>query len=234
MTLRIDIRDERDCVVFTLMGRIETDQLAELQTLLKTQVSGHNLVLDLKAVNLVDRDVVRFLAQTEVNGARLRNCSAFIREWISQERKGMQDPDAGQEKIRLLSKGRKILLIEDSQFMRIAIDRALTAAGYTVKTAVDGDAGLKMTRDMRPDLILLDMMLPKTPGLEVLRALRKDSATASIPVIVLTTLSERDEKILLAEGASGYLDKSEKLFENDATILVDAIETILTKTSSER
>lgn len=89
VTLRIDITDERERVVFTLTGRIQADQISELRTLLNRKVSDHNLVLDLREVNLVDRDVVRFLAEIEKQGARLRHCSAFIRAWILRERNGM-------------------------------------------------------------------------------------------------------------------------------------------------
>lgn len=61
-----------------------------MQALLRSEVPDHNLVLDLKEVKLVDRDAVRFLARSEADGARLRNCSAFIREWILQERNAIQ------------------------------------------------------------------------------------------------------------------------------------------------
>lgn len=90
MTLRIDISDELDRVVFTLTGRIQAEQVSELQALVKSDLPDHSLVLDLKEVRLVDRDAVRFLAAIEQRGARLRNCSAFVREWISRERDGMQ------------------------------------------------------------------------------------------------------------------------------------------------
>ena len=90
MTLRIDISDERDRVVFTLTGRIQAEQLSELQSLVKSDLPDHSLVLDLKDVKLVDRDAVRFLAEIEAQGVKLRNCSAFVREWISRERHGMQ------------------------------------------------------------------------------------------------------------------------------------------------
>ena len=89
MTLRIDISDEQERVVFTLTGRIQAEQVSELHALLQSEWPDHNLVVDLKDVKLVDRDAVRFLAQTEAEGARLRNCSPFIREWISQERRRM-------------------------------------------------------------------------------------------------------------------------------------------------
>ena len=90
MTLRIDIADESDRVVFTLTGRIQAEQVSELQALVKSDLPDHSLVLDLKEVKLVDRDAVRFLAEIEAQGVRLRNCSAFVREWISRERDGMQ------------------------------------------------------------------------------------------------------------------------------------------------
>ena len=99
MTLRIDISDERDRVVFTLTGRIQAEQVSELQTLVKSDLPGHSLVLDLKEVKLVDRDAVRFLAEIEAQGAKLRNCSAFVREWISQERHGMQLMQSGNQQV---------------------------------------------------------------------------------------------------------------------------------------
>ena len=99
MTLRIDISDERDRVVFTLTGRIQAEQVSELQALVKSDFPDHSLVLDLKEVKLVDRDAVRFLAEVEGGGARLRNCSAFVREWISRERDRMQSAKSTEEKI---------------------------------------------------------------------------------------------------------------------------------------
>ena len=98
MTLRIDISDEHERVVFTLTGRIQADQVSELQTLVHSELPDHNLVLDLTEVKLVDRDAVRFLAQIEIHGARLRNCSAFIREWISRERNEMKRAQIEREK----------------------------------------------------------------------------------------------------------------------------------------
>ena len=99
MTLRIDISDERDRVVFTLTGRIQAEQLSELQSLVKSDLPDHSLVLDLKDVKLVDRDAVRFLAEIEAQGVKLRNCSAFVREWISRERHGMQVGKAINEQV---------------------------------------------------------------------------------------------------------------------------------------
>ena len=99
MTLRIDISDEHERIVFTLTGRIQAEQVSELQTLVHSELPNHNLVLDLAEVKLVDRDAVRFLAQTEAQGARLRNCSAFIREWISRERDATQRAQAEHQQL---------------------------------------------------------------------------------------------------------------------------------------
>jgi anti-anti-sigma regulatory factor len=95
MDLRIEKTVEREQVVFTLSGRIREDKIAELQELMRCAEPDRGIVFDLKEVRLVDRDVVRFLAQIEEDGARLRHCSSFIREWISQERCGMHDTDKG-------------------------------------------------------------------------------------------------------------------------------------------
>ena len=85
----------------------------------------------------------------------------------------------------------KILLIDDSKFQRIANARALQNAGYGVIHAADGEEGLRAARENIPDLVLLDMMLPKVSGLNVLRALKLDVPVKHIPVIVLSGLGPK-------------------------------------------
>src|SRR6266700_6776505 len=85
----------------------------------------------------------------------------------------------------------KILLVDDSKFLRMATERALARAGYDVSTATDGERALKVAREKKPDLILLDMLLPKMTGPDVLRALKKDPETAGIAVVVFTGLSQK-------------------------------------------
>ena len=86
MTLRIQRSIEREIVVFALTGRIQAEQVPELLALLRSESSARGIVLDLEQVKLVDRDAVLFLALSEALGAELRNCSAYIRKWIDQER----------------------------------------------------------------------------------------------------------------------------------------------------
>ena len=90
MTLRIQKSEERGWVVLRLTGRIQADLIPELQALLRSELADHQVALDLKEVRLVDLDAVRFLVKSQVEGATLRHGSAFIREWISQERNVMQ------------------------------------------------------------------------------------------------------------------------------------------------
>ncbi len=90
MTLRIQRSVERRSVVFILTGRIQADQVPDLEALLKSESSDRDIVLDLRHVKLVDRDAVQFLAGRKAAGTELRNCSAYIREWITQEKKAMQ------------------------------------------------------------------------------------------------------------------------------------------------
>ena len=103
----------------------------------------------------------------------------------------------------------KILLVDDSKFLRMAMERALARAGYSVSTAADGECALELARREKPDLILLDMLLPKISGPEVLKALKKDPATKRIAVIVLTGLSQKNESRLRQDGACAFLEKAE-------------------------
>jgi len=72
-------------IVFTLSGRIEIEDVAELQRLLALELSDRNLALDLADVTLVDREAVKFLAHCEADSIKLENCPPYIREWIQRE-----------------------------------------------------------------------------------------------------------------------------------------------------
>lgn len=100
MTLRIQRSVEQQVVVFTLVGRLQAEHLPELLALLTSESEQSDVLLDLKHMKLVDREVVRFLVQSEAGGARLRNCSAYIREWINQEQTAM-DSDRSEDPTEL-------------------------------------------------------------------------------------------------------------------------------------
>ncbi len=134
----------------------------------------------------------------------------------------------------LLDKNREILLIEDSKFMRVAVQRALNGAGYTVHTANHGEAGLRAARETLPDLILLDLVLPTISGLDVLKALKKDAITKSIPVIVLAALSAPAKEELLNEGATACMEKSDKLLENNSAALIHTVTQVVGRAKASR
>jgi anti-anti-sigma regulatory factor len=73
-------------VILTLSGRLRADNLGELKTVLQLDAEGRRVMLDLKDLTLVDRDAVRFLASCEADSIKLKNCPAYIREWIVRER----------------------------------------------------------------------------------------------------------------------------------------------------
>ena len=105
---------------------------------------------------------------------------------------------------------RRILLAEDDRFLRKAGEAALKRAGFLVLAAADGEVALHVALTERPDLILLDLIMPKLQGFEVLRAVRRDPATAHIPVIVLSNLGqERDVQQALDAGATAYFVKAD-------------------------
>ena len=123
----------------------------------------------------------------------------------------------------------RILIIDDSRIIQSGIRRALAKAGHEVTVAGDGIEGLSAARQVLPDLILLDMMLPGMSGTEVLSALKKDSTTKEIPVIVLTGLSQKNESKLLKAGAAKYFEKSDRFFDNNFSALLDEVERSLVK-----
>jgi CheY-like chemotaxis protein len=115
----------------------------------------------------------------------------------------------------------------------VASERALVKAGYDVVSAADGEAALSTARERIPNLILLDMMLPKLDGLGVLRALKRDPQTANIPVIVLTGLGKNNEWKLRKEGAAAYFTKSDSLLEDNSATLLHVVESVLGKQETE-
>jgi CheY-like chemotaxis protein len=103
----------------------------------------------------------------------------------------------------------RILLAEDDRFLRKAAEATLRQRGFTVVTAVDGEEALRLARKDVPDLILLDLIMPKLQGFEVLRALKQDPATAHIPVIVLSNLGQaQDVQQTMEGGAVAYFVKA--------------------------
>ena len=121
----------------------------------------------------------------------------------------------------------KVLLVEDSKFLRLASERILARAGFDVSTAGDGEEALRLANDNLPDVILLDLLLPKISGPEVLRALKNNPATLHIPVIVLSGLSQRNEEKLVKEGAAAYFEKGALDLQNHSERLVTAVRSVL-------
>jgi DNA-binding response OmpR family regulator len=115
---------------------------------------------------------------------------------------------------------KKILFIEDESVMQKAVSEFLGVKGYQVVSALDGELGLRAAQVEKPDLILLDIILPKKNGFEVLKDLKSGADTKSIPVIVLTNLSEMgDIGKILELGVTTYLVKSDQSLKDILAIV---------------
>jgi DNA-binding response OmpR family regulator len=120
---------------------------------------------------------------------------------------------------------RRVLLAEDDRFLRKAAGAMLRRQGFTVLTAEDGEEALRIARAEMPDLILLDLIMPKMQGFEVLKALKRDSETFPIPVIVLSNLGqESDSQAAREMGALDYWVKANLALEE----LVKRVEEVFT------
>lgn len=119
---------------------------------------------------------------------------------------------------------KKILFIEDEEALQNSMKEMLEQNGYAVLKALDGEAGVKTARQELPQLILLDLILPKKNGFEVLSELKQDPATKNIPVVVLTNLEGSAEvEKALSLGATTYLVKANYKLEE----LLGKIEAVL-------
>jgi DNA-binding response OmpR family regulator len=104
---------------------------------------------------------------------------------------------------------KKILIVEDDKFLRELIVRKLSNEGYEVVEAVDGEQGIQKVKETKPDLVLLDLILPGIDGFEVLAQKKEDPFVATIPVIVLSNLGQKEDVDRgLGLGATDYLIKA--------------------------
>ena len=109
-----------------------------------------------------------------------------------------------------MNKNKKILIIEDEATLQKALNEVLSKENYEVVTSLDGAKGLELAREENPDLILLDIILPKMDGFEVLKKLKENEKTSAVPVIILTNLSDiSDIQKALDLGATTYLIKAD-------------------------
>jgi two-component system, cell cycle response regulator DivK len=128
----------------------------------------------------------------------------------------------------------KILLVEDSRPIRMENQRVLIKAGYEVVCAADGESALKLAEEQQPDLILLDMILPKLSGPEVLEHLKRNPVTASIPVVVLSSLAEKNRQKLMDAGAEDYLEKSALMLSPGVNLLPETLENVICRINRRR
>jgi two-component system phosphate regulon response regulator PhoB len=105
--------------------------------------------------------------------------------------------------------GSSVLVVEDDRFLRRACEVSLRQRGFTVLTAPDGEAALELIRAELPGLVLLDLLMPRMSGLELLRRLRSEERTRALPVLVISNSSrEQDVAELEGLGITGYLVKA--------------------------
>jgi CheY-like chemotaxis protein len=101
-----------------------------------------------------------------------------------------------------------VLIVDDDAVVQLLLRVNFEMDGFAVMTADDGEQGLKIAREQHPDLVLLDVMMPKMDGYEVLTALRGDASTRSLPIVLLSAKSEEEDRAIgMKAGADAYITK---------------------------
>jgi DNA-binding response OmpR family regulator len=106
----------------------------------------------------------------------------------------------------MTKKNVKILVIEDDEYSRDALAHLLAAEGYEAQSAHDGETGLRLAQEVRPDAIVLDLNLPGMDGRQVIKAIRGDNSLSSVPILVVTG-DDKDAQSAVEMGADRYLTK---------------------------
>ena len=118
---------------------------------------------------------------------------------------------------------KKILVVEDEQDLLTLQSMLLSIEGYTVEGVMDGQTALDVVETMKPDLILLDIMLPEVDGFQVCRQLKSNEATRHIPIIILTAKKSKEDLIMGEQvGADMYITKPYK-----TSMVIEAIQKLL-------
>lgn len=103
----------------------------------------------------------------------------------------------------------KILIVEDDKFLRELISQKLVKEQYDVSSAIDGEEGIKKIKEEKPDMVLLDLILPGIDGFEVLTKMKEDTSISNIPVIILSNLGQKEDiERGLKLGAKDYMIKA--------------------------
>lgn len=125
-----------------------------------------------------------------------------------------------------MPKARKIVILEDDRILLKALNIELLSNGFEVLSAADGEAGLKLIIAEKPDLVLMDLVMPKLHGFEVLKSLKENKITKDIPVIILSNLGQDEEiKKGMQLGALDYYKKA----STDLSELSKKIKGVLSK-----
>ena len=123
----------------------------------------------------------------------------------------------------------KILVVEDEEILLTALREELNQSGYETEGAVDGEDGLAKVKSFKPDLVLLDLVMPKMDGMQVLKKLKENDSTKNLSVVILTNLSDYERiSEALSLGAKDYLVKANYSL-ND---LLEKVKTVLSRSAT--
>ena len=213
---------------FEVLENLKKDKKLSSIPVIVLSNSGYSVDLD-KALDL---GAIDYLVKAEFD---MDEVIKKIEETIGKENfpkeelKSEKKQNLSQENFSQDNNGlKKILIVEDDKFLRDLCLRKLEKNGFKVSTAFDGEEGLKKIKEEKPVLVLLDIVLPGLSGFEVLKQIKTDSQTASIPVIILSNLGQKEDiEKGMNLGAKDYIIKA----DNTPNEIIEKVKTVMAKKS---
>ena len=211
---------------FEVLENLKKDKKNSSIPVIVLSNSGYSVDLD-KALDL---GAVDYLVKAEFD---LDEVTEKIEKTIGKENfpkkelKNEEKQNLSQENFSKNNNGlKKILIVEDDKFLRDLCLKKLERAGFEVSTAFDGEEGLKKIKEEKPVLVLLDIVLPGLSGFEVLKQIKTNSQIASIPIIILSNLGQREDiEKGLNLGAEDYIIKA----DNTPNEIIEKVKTVMAK-----
>lgn len=207
---------------FEVLNEMNQDETLKVIPVVVISNSGQPVEID-RILKLGVKDYL-IKAEFDIDEIVVKIKKIIGQSGVISENESDSQKKSGSESKKDRSLGETVLIIEDDKFLRELVSKKMQSKGYKIIEASDSDEAFEKLKEVKPDLILLDLILPGVHGFQILQQLKKDPKTKPIPVIILTNLGQRDEvEQGINLGAEDFLIKAHHTIEE----IIDKVREVL-------